>query len=224
MRADLAIVIPALNEAATIGEVVEGLAGSGRVIVVDDGSSDGTGTIAGRAGAEVVRHAVNRGYDGAIDSGFARAAELGCEYVITLDADGQHPGELVAAFVDALENGADMVLGVRDRLQRFSERVFAALTRLAYGIRDPLCGMKGYRIGLYRSLGHFDRYGSIGTELMLHGVRGGATVVQVPLETRERQDAPRFDRLLRANWRILRAAFIGLTGIGRATGQVKGSP
>lgn len=210
MNADLAIVIPAFNEAATIGGVVGALAATGRVIVVDDGSNDGTAQVAARAGAEVVRHAANRGYDGALDSGFARAAELDCHYVVTLDADGQHPAEMVETFAAALRDGADLVLGVRDRLQRLAERIFALATRFGYGIRDPLCGMKGYRIELYRGLGHFDRYGSIGTELMLHAVRSGAKMVQIPLHTRERADAPRFGRLLKANWRILRAAWLGL--------------
>lgn len=212
----LAIVIPALNEAATIGRVVAALAGSGRVIVVDDGSSDATATIAAESGAEVVSHAANRGYDAALGSGFARAAELGSEYVITLDADGQHPGEMIAAFRRELEGGADLVLGVRDRLPRFSERLFARLTRLFFGIRDPLCGMKGYRTALYAALGHFDSYGSVGTELMLFAARSGARIVQLPLETRDRADAPRFDRTIRANIRILRAAVAGLARYGLA--------
>lgn len=210
MRDDLAIIIPALNEAATIGRVVESLGGIGRVIVVDDGSGDETGTIARGKGAEVVRHETNRGYDGALGSGFARADELGCTHAITLDADGQHPADRIAEYLAALDDGADLVLGVRDRLQRFGEHVFAWAARWRFGIRDPLCGMKGYRMTLYRALGHFDSYGSIGTELMLHAAANGARIKQIPLETRDREDAPRFDRLLRANWRILRAMVIGL--------------
>ena len=211
MRDDLAIIIPALNEAATIGRVVGSLGNIGKVIVVDDGSSDATGDIAREMGAEVVRHETNRGYDGALDSGFARAAELGCAYAITLDADGQHPVERIAEYLAALDGGADLVLGIRDRLQRFGEHAFAWTARLRYGIRDPLCGMKGYRMALYRELGHFDSYRSIGTELMLHAAANGAAIVQIPLDTREREDAPRFGRLLRANLRILRAMAIGLS-------------
>ena len=211
MRDDLAIIIPALNEAATIGGVVASLAGVGRIVVVDDGSDDATGKIAHDNGAEVVRHAVNGGYDAALGSGFARADELGCAYAITLDADGQHPAEMIATYLAALDGGADLVLGIRDRLQRFGEHAFAWAARLRYGIRDPLCGMKGYRMALYRELGHFDSYRSIGTELMLHAAANGAAIVQIPLDTREREDAPRFGRLLRANLRILRAMAIGLS-------------
>ncbi|MCG6859403.1 MAG: glycosyltransferase family 2 protein [Salaquimonas sp.] len=214
MRDDLAIIIPALNEAATIGGIVASLRDSGRVIVVDDGSTDNTGRIASDSGALVITHEVNRGYDAALDSGFARASELDCVYAVTLDADGQHPEAKIAEFVSALDQGADLVLGIRDQLQRFGESAFAFAARLRFGIRDPLCGMKGYRLDLYRSLGHFDSYSSIGTELMLYGAAKGARIVQVALETRERADAPRFGRAFRANMRILRAMTVGLKHYG----------
>jgi glycosyltransferase involved in cell wall biosynthesis len=216
MKPELAIVIPAWNEAATIGPVVAKVSGIGRVIVVDDGSSDNTGEIARASGAEIVVHAKNEGYDRALDSGFRRAAELECGYVITLDADGQHPEEMIAAYLTHLEGGSDLVLGVRARFQRLGERVFAFLTRSVFGIDDPLCGMKGYRMALYRELGHFDSYGSVGTELMLHSVQRGARFVQLPFKTRERRDAPRFGRILLANIKIMRAAGIGIWRFGIA--------
>ncbi len=208
-RSRLALVIPAFNEAATVGPVVRGAALHGTVVVVDDASNDRTGALAQQAGADVVRHGQNRGYDGALESGFRRAAELGCEFVVTLDADGQHNTELIAHFAAALERGADLVLGVRDRRQRFAEHIFAWFTRARFGIHDPLCGMKGYRLALYKALGHFDSYGSIGTELALFAVRNGARFAQIPVATRPRADAPRFDWLLRANQRILRSLLLG---------------
>jgi len=63
--------------------------------VVDDGSSDGTAKIAQGEGATVVSYSVNRGYDAALESGFCKAAEIGCELVVTIDADGQHNPDLI---------------------------------------------------------------------------------------------------------------------------------
>lgn len=203
--------IPALNEATTIAAVVAGAARFGTPIVVDDGSTDNTGARAREAGAEVVRHAQNRGYDGALDSGVAHAAALGVDLVVTLDADGQHDPRTVESFIAALDDGAEVVLGVRDRRQRLAEHVFAWLTSRRWGIRDPLCGMKGYRMEVWRSLGHFDRYQSIGTELALHAARTGRRIVQLPVPTRDRQGQPRFGRRLSANMKIFRAAWIGMT-------------
>ncbi len=210
-RCRVALVIPALNEAATIGAVVRRLGDYGRVIVVDDGSCDRTAEVARQSGAEVMVHPHNRGYDAALSSGFARAAELDCAYVITVDADGQHPADLVPKFIAELDGGADLVVGIRDHVPRISEQLFQIMARSLYGIQDPLCGMKGYRIELYRSLGWFDSYRSIGTELMLHAVRQRARVAQFPVPTRERVGQARIGRFFRANLVIMRAALIGLS-------------
>src|SRR6185295_15627379 len=169
---------------ATVGMVVSRVRDYGQVIVVDDGSRDQTAERARAAGAVVVEHQANRGYDGALDTGFKKARELGCKYIVTMDADGQHQPELVAKYVAELEK-VDLVLGVRDRRQRISEHVFAAVAGALYGIRDPLCGMKGYRAEVYDELGHFDSYRSIGTELPLFGVKRGHKFTQLPVMTRD---------------------------------------
>ena len=83
------IVIPALNEAATIRRVVADVIRHGTALVVDDGSSDGTGELAREAGAHVLTLARNIGYEGALDAGFAEAARLGADIVVTFDADNQ---------------------------------------------------------------------------------------------------------------------------------------
>lgn len=209
-RHRVGIVIPALNEASTIGAVIEGVIGQGIPIVVDDNSDDDTASVAIEAGAELVSHATNRGYDGALNSGFDRAAQLGCDYVVTLDADGQHHPHLVARFIDALEQGADMAIGIRDRRQRIGEHLFAFVGRLRWGIDDPLCGLKAYRMQIYNDLGHFDGYRSIGTELAVYAATHGARVTQIPIMVAAREGRPRFGIGWRANRRILRALWLDL--------------
>jgi glycosyltransferase involved in cell wall biosynthesis len=204
-RSRVGIVVPALNEERSIGAVVKLCREYGTLIVVDDGSSDATAKVAAGEGAVVVSHGVNRGYDAAIDSGFCKAAEIGCEVVVTIDADGQHNPELIGRFLALLDSGADVVVGTRNKRPRLAEHCFAALTGLMYGIRDPLCGMKAYRMPVYRALGHFDSYGSIGTELALFAARKGYRLAQVPFVVGERADAPRFGRTLQANVKIFRA-------------------
>ncbi|MES2975043.1 MAG: glycosyltransferase family 2 protein [Pseudomonadota bacterium] len=209
-RSRIAVIIPALNESATISQVVRAVAAHGQAIVVDDGSSDTTAAIAEQAGAQVVRHARNQGYDGALNSGFAHADRQGFEYFVTVDADGQHNPALISAFVARLDDGADVVAGVRDRRQRLGEHVFAWVGGVLWGIRDPMCGMKAYRADLYRMLGHFDAYQSIGTELCIFAVRSGKRMDQIPVATADRQDSPRFGRRWVANRRILRALVLGI--------------
>ncbi len=209
-RHRIGIVIPALNETQTIAGIVTGASRYGVPIVVDDGSHDDTSARATEAGAKVVRHALNRGYDEALNSGFTYASELGCEYIVTLDADGQHEPTILETFIQALDDGADVVVGVRDRRQRLAESIFAWATAVRWGIRDPLCGVKAYRIGVWRELGHFDSYKSIGTELTIFAAASRKRLTQLSVKTRERPGAPRFGRGFLANWRILRAFWIGM--------------
>jgi glycosyltransferase involved in cell wall biosynthesis len=209
-RHRIGIVIPAFNEAKTIGAVVASACEYGMPVVVDDGSRDRTGELALAAGATVVRHAANLGYDQALNSGFACAEKLGCEYVITMDADGQHAPSILKMFIRALDDGADVVVGTRDRRQRLAEHIFAWVAFAKWGLRDPLCGMKAYRIGLYKELGHFDSYDSIGTELAIYAARNGKRIVQVPVKTRARIDAPRFGGRFSTNVRLLRALWLGI--------------
>lgn len=208
-RPEVAIVIPAFNEAQSIAEVVSKALSYGAVIVVDDASIDGTSTLAIDAGAQVVVHSHNKGYDGALNSGFAKAAELACNYVITFDADGQHDASLLLKFIDRLKHGVDLVIGVRPKATRLGEHMFSLYTRWKFGIRDPLCGMKGYQVKLYKARGCFDSYQSIGTELMLFGLRHQYTYEQFEVPIVERRGStPRFGGRLKANWKIFRALII----------------
>lgn len=207
-RPRVAIVIPAWNEAATIADVVRGAREYGLPIMVDDGSNDQTAALAREAGAEVVVHEKNRGYEGALNSGFRRAAELECEIIVTADADGQHDPTLVAKFVDAIDAGADVVIGIRSRRQRVGEHLFALYTRARFGIEDPLCGMKAYRRSVYDALGHFDSRRLVGTELALFAAKRRYRIGQTAFQVRERQGASRFGQVFKGNYRILRALLL----------------
>jgi glycosyltransferase involved in cell wall biosynthesis len=211
-RSRLAIVIPAFNEAAVIGSVVARAARFGIVIVADDASTDATAGVARQAGADVVRLERNGGYDRALQAGVERAKHLDCGCFLTMDADGQHDPDVIERFTDAIGSGADLVVGTRDRFQRFAEAVFSVFGRRLWGMNAPLCGMKCYRMSVYDSLGHFDSYGSIGTELAIHAARRGCVIVNIPILTRPRVGASRFGAGLRANLRILRALVRGLRG------------
>jgi len=106
------IVIPAFNEAASIGVVVRDLraaAGWREIIVVDDGSADGTGTQAAAAGARVVRHPYNKGNGAAVKTGIRHATGA---FVLIADADGQHQPSDAARLVSHLD-AYDLVVGAR---------------------------------------------------------------------------------------------------------------
>jgi polyprenyl-phospho-N-acetylgalactosaminyl synthase len=109
------IVIAAYNEGAALGGVVEGLvARYPTVIVVDDGSRDDTAAIAKAAGAHVLRHPINLGQGAALQTGIDYALAVGCRYVVTFDADGQHSADEIAPMLGHLvASHSDIVLGSR---------------------------------------------------------------------------------------------------------------
>jgi glycosyltransferase involved in cell wall biosynthesis len=208
--ARVAIVIPAFNEEEAIGAVISGLSDFGSVIVVDDGSIDNTKKVSGEAGALVISHEFNRGYDEALATGLAKAIAEEFDFAITLDADGQHEPQRIENFLFELMNGADLVIGIRDRYQRVSEKIFGIFARNLWGISDPLCGMKGYRLSKLKVFVSLCTYRSIGTELAIRATRSGWNIRQLAVKTYDRQDRSRFGGNLYANLLIFRAMLIGL--------------
>ena len=204
------VVIPAFNEEFSLREVIRSVLPYSRIIIVDDGSTDNTGKIAKNEGCEVVVHSMNQGYDKALESGMQKALELGFDSAITMDADGQHGPEIINNFITEFNRGADLVVGIRNKKQRIAELLFAWVSILFWGINDPLCGMKGYRLHLLRLAGRFDTYGSIGTELAIRAAKSGFTVHQIPIIIKSRDGKPRFGSGLRPNLKILRALLYAL--------------
>jgi glycosyltransferase involved in cell wall biosynthesis len=110
-------IVPAWNEERSVGRVVDEIRAcdpSIEVLVVDDGSSDGTAAAAERRGARVVRLPFNLGIGGAMQTGFRYAFEAGFDVAVQIDGDGQHdPVELTKLLLPLHENRADMVVGSR---------------------------------------------------------------------------------------------------------------
>jgi len=136
------VVIPAKNEASSIGLVVEKILlfqAVGSVIVVDDGSTDNTAKLAREAGARVISHPYSKGNGAAIKTG---AREAISDVIVFMDADGQHPPEEIPRLLELLDEGYDMVVGAR------SAKSQASLSRwAANGIYNKLASwMVGHRV------------------------------------------------------------------------------
>ncbi|TML17536.1 MAG: glycosyltransferase family 2 protein, partial [Actinobacteria bacterium] len=112
---DVLVVIPAFNEAQSVGPVVVKVSSLGYpALVVDDGSIDRTAEVAEQAGAVVLRLPVNLGVGGALRCGFRYAVTHGYRIVVQCDADGQHDPAQIARLLDAMyTHGADLVIGSR---------------------------------------------------------------------------------------------------------------
>jgi len=150
------VVIPAWNEAAHLPEVVAELRRvrpRDDVLVVDDGSGDGSASVARSLGCAVVELPLHLGYGAAVQAGVKYGLRRGYAVLVTFDGDGQHDPADVASLVEAVEEGADLALGSRflDRhsyrggaLRRAGRRLFALLAWALTGQRltDPTSGLK----------------------------------------------------------------------------------
>lgn len=117
MSADTLVIIPAYNEAPRIAAVIAGVRRAlpqADVVVIDDGSSDGTAAAAGAGGARLIRHPFNLGYGVAIQTGYKYALAHDYRILVQIDGDGQHdPAGLPALLAPLLAGEADFVLGSR---------------------------------------------------------------------------------------------------------------
>ena len=115
-------------------------------------------------------------------------------------------------YIDKLKNGKDLILGVRNKTQRFSEWVFKVYTKIVFSWKDPLCGMKGYSMKLYQDRGGFDTCGLIGTELAIFALLKKYSYEEVNIHILDREDTPKFASTIRSNLMIMKALVKVISG------------
>jgi glycosyltransferase involved in cell wall biosynthesis len=188
----IAAVIPAFQAAPHLGAVLARLGAlrpTPEILVVDDGSTDGTAAVARAAGVSVISLPENRGKGHALLAGFAQLR--GFDGVVSLDADGQHPPECLPSFVRAAEQGADLVLGVRERshdmpfMRRLANHVSSGWASWLAGqpVADSQCGYRLYgRRVLERTPITPGRY-EVESEVIVRAARLGFRLAAVPIPT-----------------------------------------
>jgi len=192
-------VIPAYNESETIGPVIEETGEYvDRVVVVDDGSSDDTAAIARDHGATVVEHVFNTGVGGAVRTGYQYAIKHDYDWVVQVDADGQHDPAKIPELLDVAEDGHDMVIASRylnESYQDYSATRNVGIqffTRLvnALGdieITDVTSGFRVYRVSMLAEILHRgDKHWAI--EQTLEAAKGGYAITEVSTKMPTREE------------------------------------
>jgi glycosyltransferase involved in cell wall biosynthesis len=186
-----AALIPAYNESRTIEAVVAGVVRcADHVIVVDDGSSDGTGQLAHGAGAEVIRREPNGGKGLAIRAGLERVLQGPFTHVLLLDGDMQHRPDEAPRLIERARAGADLVIGERQfrresmpRNRYWANRIGSRALSAFVGapVNDTQCGFRVCRLEPLRGIRLRSRGYEIETEMLIKLRRRGAIVVGVPI-------------------------------------------
>ncbi len=198
-KAETAALIPAYREEGRIGQVVrEAKKYVDVVIVVDDGSDDGTASEAEEAGAVVIKHPHNMGYGAAVKTLLHAALKAGVKYAVLLDGDGQHDPRDISKFIKALES-ADLAVGDRFGLSRVPTHkkigisIIRAVHRaLGVKVRDPENGYRAFtRRAIEALLPHLDEvWMGISSQTVYMASRLGLRVASVPTEVRYRGAEP----------------------------------
>jgi glycosyltransferase involved in cell wall biosynthesis len=188
---EIIALIPAYNEARYIADVVKGVLKYVPVVVIDDGSTDGTGAAAALAGAKVIVHQVNQGKGKALNTGFDYAVQRGVVAAITLDADGQHDPDEIPRFIEAFRTGhGDIIIGQRAFAQmpgksQFGNRVGTWLLSKAMGQHVP-DNQSGYRLlsaEVMRKVRPTTTRFEAEVEVLLRAQLAGFRIAWVPIKT-----------------------------------------
>jgi glycosyltransferase involved in cell wall biosynthesis len=218
----VSVVIPCLNEAESIEDCVRSARGvleqsglSGEVLVADNGSEDGSGELAEKAGARVV-HEARRGYGSAYLAGFAAARG---RYIVTADADQTYDFAEIPRFVAQLEEGADMVIGNRMNnilpgampwLHRYiGNPILSSFLNLLYrsGVHDAHCGMRALRRDTLPRLRLRSTGMEFASEMVVRAVKEELKVAEFDIDYRPRAGESKLSSF-RDGWRHLKLLLV----------------
>ena len=208
------VIIPAYNAEAAIAEVArEALQAGFPLLVVDDGSSDGTAACLKGLPVNVISHRQNRGKGQALRTGFAWALEHGFAGIVTMDADGQHdPSAIPLLAATAVERGADILIasraeqfrqmaGLRASWNRFGS--WCIEKRTGFDISDSQSGFRYYSARLLRGVALSAAGYDMEMEILLKAWRGGFRIDSIPVAARVADGrATSHFRAVRDTWNI----------------------
>lgn len=186
--------VPAHNEAAHIAQIIEDTKKYvDQVIIIDDGSTDGTDKIAEAAGAMVVKHEINMGKGVSVNTAFEIAREIRPFAMVLLDGDGQHdPGEIHLLLKPIYQKQADIVVGSRflinnriPKLRVLGLIVLNLFTNLGSGIKltDSQSGFRAFSRRAIESLSFAEKGFAVESEMQFRAAEHGLKVVEVPIIT-----------------------------------------
>jgi glycosyltransferase involved in cell wall biosynthesis len=217
----VSVVIPCLNEAESIGQCVvaarrvldeHGL--DGEVIVVDNGSDDGSGGLAARAGARVVDEP-RRGYGSAYLAGFAEAKG---DYIVMIDADLTYDFEEIPRFIRELDGGAELVMGNRmdavqpgamPMLSRIGNPLMSRFLNLLFRtpVRDTWCGLRSFRREILPVLDLQSTGMELASEMVIRAARAGLEIRELPIALHPREGESKLSPF-KDGWRSLRLMLV----------------
>ena len=193
---DILIAIPVYNEARYVDDILTTVSKyNSNILVVNDGSDDGTGELLGKyKSIKVITHKINKGYGRSLIDAFEFAKNRGYDWIITMDCDHQHQPSCIPRFFEKIEkNDADIISGSRyllsvdpenipaDRLR--INRCITALLNSALGIdiTDAFCGFKAYRVSALKKLKLTEKGYGLPLQLWIQAAFTKLKIIEIPV-------------------------------------------
>ncbi len=193
-KTDFYVIVPAHNEEKNIGQVIEKAkkyAASGNIVVVDDGSRDGTAEVARKQGITVLRHVINLGKGAALRTGSQYSCSKGAEALVFMDSDGQHDPQDLPRLLDALKD-SDIVFTFREKksenmplVKKIGNTFIDAVMKLLFhiNVRDTQCGYKAMTRQAYEKMQLMSNDYSIESEIAAKAGKYKLKFTQLPIKT-----------------------------------------
>jgi glycosyltransferase involved in cell wall biosynthesis len=193
-------VIPVFNEESTIKKIIEQTSlYVNQIIVVDDGSNDNTYKEAKNTSAYLLRNKVNQGYGAALMSGALIAVQMGADYIVAIDGDGEHnPADITSLLKNAKANDADIVIGSRfivggyaynmSIIKFFSNKISTLMLNLLYKIKisDSQSGFRVYNKRVFKIPLPANTNFLTPTEMLIKSAINGLIITEVPIRSKSR--------------------------------------
>ncbi|SDN98045.1 hypothetical protein SAMN04488516_11428 [Desulfonauticus submarinus] len=186
------ILIPVYNHVQTLRKIVQQtLEIHSEVLVVDDGSTDGSGSSVKDLNIHFIRHTKNQGKGAAILTGLKKAIQLGATHIITIDADGQHSPKDIPKFIKAIQqNPFSIIVGVRNfeqktipKLSRFGKAFsnFWFYVQTGEKVKDIQSGFRAYPIAIFKSISLWTKRYAFEIEILVKAKWAGIKIIEIPI-------------------------------------------
>lgn len=142
------VLIPSFNEKKSLIKILKKIQNTNNIIIMDDNSTDGTSKlIKNKKKLKIYRNKKNYGYENNLLKGFKKGFKLNFDYIITFDADGEHDVKNIEKIKKYLNSyKPDLLIGIRNKKNRYVEKIVSFMFNFKFKVRDPLSGLKAYKV------------------------------------------------------------------------------
>ena len=203
------ILIPCFNEEKTIIDICKKAKNFGKVLVVNDNSTDKTKILLQEKKINFINNKKNLGYEKSLIKGFNYIFKnfKKAKYILTIDADGELPVKNIPKILKNKNKNFDLLIGNRSNLNRISEIILDYVFKIKFGLKDPVSGFKLYKIKSLKKIVNLlsDKMFLVDVPVIFYKL--GRIMSNIDIITKKRLDKPRVGSSISSNLKILRIVY-----------------